>query len=446
MPPHRLTRTSRVGHGSLAVLVLALCAALLLAVAAPASASATSRKQAAKRALAALGSKKGSRAVIVFGLTKTVRADARVTHAGTKTRVVRARYERAFFFYEDSGPYQSYRHPGRVALVGAKSGKVRLSKTIMRAPLVNGKRPAFLRSSKAYRSSKYRVFSRAKTLAQPPRADDTAVRVKQNSPKNISLTASDADGDMLLFAITNQPEHGTLSGVPPYVKYTPDAGYLGSDKFAFKAYDDVSQSNTAHVSIVVVPVGLPPVVVTSAGCTAYTEHTAAVVVDGNATAADPDDTVLDSARVRVSGNFQDSDDLLFTDQNGISGSYDDGTGVLTLTGDSSVANYQAALRTVRYRNLSSRALSATKTIVFTANDAGSDSAPATKQICISEGDSSNNHKPVGETSEGGLNYTENDGPVPIDGGFFALDADSVDLSGATVKFTAPIAPGEDDED
>src|SRR4051812_32712101 len=98
MPPHRLTRTSRAPRGSFAVLVLALCAALLLAVAVPASA--TSRGQAAKRALAALGSKKGSGPVIVFGLTKSLRADARVTQAGSKKRVARVRHERAFFFYE----------------------------------------------------------------------------------------------------------------------------------------------------------------------------------------------------------------------------------------------------------------------------------------------------------------------------------------------------------
>src|SRR4051812_42825890 len=169
MPPQRLTRTSRAPLGCHAVLVLALSAALLLAVAAPASAM--SRKQAAKRALAALGSKKRSGPVIVFGLTTAVRADARVTRAGAKKRLVRIRHQRAFFFYEDSGPYQPYPHRGRVAVVGAKNGTVKLSKTITRAPLVNGKRPAFLRSWSAYRSSKYRVFSRSRTLSSPPKAE-----------------------------------------------------------------------------------------------------------------------------------------------------------------------------------------------------------------------------------------------------------------------------------
>ena len=47
------------------------------------------------------------------------------------------------------------------------------------------------------------------------------------------------------------------------------------------------------------------------------------------------------------------DRLLFTDQLGVTGSYDVGTGVLTLSGTSSVENYQTALRSVTYGNVSS---------------------------------------------------------------------------------------------
>src|SRR3712207_9024923 len=41
--------------------------------------------------------------------------------------------------------------------------------------------------------------------------------------------------------------HGTLSGQPPEVVYTPDPGYLGNDLFAFKTSDDKAQSNTGNV-------------------------------------------------------------------------------------------------------------------------------------------------------------------------------------------------------
>ena len=441
-PPNR----ARLARRSLTA-TLALCAALLVTPAV--SGAATTRHQAAGKALAALGSRDGSAPVIVFGLKRPV---ARLGH------------ERAFFFYEDRGPYRSYPHAGRVARVGVRSGKVRLSRTINRRPLVNGKLPAFLTSSKRYASARYRVFARLRSAPapvrpapqfgsdpfgplsfnQPPKADDQVTTAKKNVPKNITLTGSDVDGDLLTFEIFQPPDHGTLSGQPPDVVYTPDPNYLGSDKFGFKSTDGESYSNMGHVTITVVPLGSPPTVVTSSGCTAYVEQTPAVAVDPALAVTDPDDTRLDRARIWISADFVRGDDLVFTDQNGIAGSYDDQIGVLTLNGTATVANYQAALRTVGYRNLAGPSPSATKGVSFTVNDAGSDSAPATKQICITEGDSSNNNKPVGETSEGALEYIENDGPVPIDAGFQVTDPDSADLAGATVRF-APSAPGEDDE-
>jgi hypothetical protein len=479
---------------------LLLAAAALLATAVPALA--VSRDQAADKALAALGSRERSGPVVVFGLTTPLRSGARI--AERSRLVLRVRGERSFFFYEDSGT-------GRVALVGAKSGKVTLSKTLRRAPLIDGRLPAFLTTVKRYRSARYRVFSRSSgtpadnggapalsgglsgpdgllsytgtsgllsnfgdgslfgtiwwctwrpegsqydiVLPLPdalrdfllahvenarcdrrPEADAQDVRVKRNRPKSITLTASDADGEALTFAITKQPKHGTLSGQPPNVTYTPHTNYLGKDEFTFKANDGEFDSEPKEVEITVVPVGSPPTVTTSSGCTAYTERNPAVAVDPLINVSDPDDTTLASARARISGSFVEGDDLVFTDQNGISSSYDDTTGVLTLTGTASVANYRTALGSVRYRNLGNGSPSPTKSIQFTANDGGTDSAPATKQICIAEGGGST--KPVGEASEGALQYTENDGPVPIDSGFTAQDQDSSNLSGATVRFIA----------
>ena len=52
---------------------------------------------------------------------------------------------------------------------------------------------------------------------------------------------------------------------------------------------------------------------------------------------------LTSATVSISTGFLTGDTLNFTNQNGITGSYDTATGVLTLTGTASVANYQTAL-------------------------------------------------------------------------------------------------------
>ena len=57
---------------------------------------------------------------------------------------------------------------------------------------------------------------------------------------------------------------------------------------------------------------------------------------------------LASATVSISSGFFAGDTLNFTNQNGITGSYNSGTGVLTLTGTRRVANYQAALRSITF--------------------------------------------------------------------------------------------------
>ena len=78
-----------------------------------------------------------------------------------------------------------------------------------------------------------------------------------------------------------------------------------------------------------------------AGATlAYTENDAPTVVDSGLTVSDADNANLASATVTISAGFATGEDTLaFTNQNGITGSWNAGTGVLTLSGTATVANY-----------------------------------------------------------------------------------------------------------
>ena len=87
------------------------------------------------------------------------------------------------------------------------------------------------------------------------------------------------------------------------------------------------------------------------GAVSFTEGGVPVGITASLSLDDLDDVNIESAVVSISNNFAaGEDELIFTDQSGISGSFDAATGILTLTGSASVADYQAALTTIAYNN------------------------------------------------------------------------------------------------
>ncbi len=86
-------------------------------------------------------------------------------------------------------------------------------------------------------------------------------------------------------------------------------------------------------------------VTTIGGALAYTENQAATAIDAGLTVSDVDNTNLTGATVSISANYASGQDVLaFANQFGITGSWNAGTGVLTLSGSATLANYQTALR------------------------------------------------------------------------------------------------------
>ena len=78
-----------------------------------------------------------------------------------------------------------------------------------------------------------------------------------------------------------------------------------------------------------------------------------------------------SATIQVSSGFQTGDQLNFTTQNGITGLYN-ATGRLALSGSASLANYQAALRSITFATTNANP-GTTRTVSFTVNDGAADS-------------------------------------------------------------------------
>jgi fibronectin-binding autotransporter adhesin len=90
----------------------------------------------------------------------------------------------------------------------------------------------------------------------------------------------------------------------------------------------------------------------TAGATVTFTGGAAVTLDGALTVSDPNSGILAGATVAIGAGFLSGDTLNFTNQNGITGTYNANTGVLTLTGTASLANYQAARKSIAFSSTS----------------------------------------------------------------------------------------------
>ena len=84
-----------------------------------------------------------------------------------------------------------------------------------------------------------------------PIADDQSVSTDENTELQITLTATDADGDSLTYTTVSSPSNGSLSGTAPNLTYTPDPDFNGDDFFTFKANDGIADSDPATISITV---------------------------------------------------------------------------------------------------------------------------------------------------------------------------------------------------
>jgi len=96
---------------------------------------------------------------------------------------------------------------------------------------------------------------------RPPVADPQDVETNEDQAVEITLTGSDPDGDELRWRIIDQPIHGDLTINPalPYLIYTPNPDYYGSDYFVFRTMDGNQGSIPAQVDITIHPTPDPPV-------------------------------------------------------------------------------------------------------------------------------------------------------------------------------------------
>jgi autotransporter passenger strand-loop-strand repeat protein len=154
-----------------------------------------------------------------------------------------------------------------------------------------------------------------------------------------------------------------------------------------------------------VQVGAPtaPVIGGGGNTVFWTEGNPPTVIAPGLTVGDAGSTTLTGATATISSGFLNGDQLDFTNQNGITGNYDATTGLLSLSGTVSVANYQTALDSVSYSSTSSSPSAAgadsVRTITWQASDSAGTSNTVSSTIDVGEID---NLTTGPDTIEGGV--------------------------------------------
>ncbi|MEZ2337938.1 MBG domain-containing protein [Mucilaginibacter sp. RCC_168] len=227
--------------------------------------------------------------------------------------------------------------------------------------------------------------------SSPVAVNDTYT-VTANTPfsGNVFNNDSDPDGDQLLITANTSPAHGTLVLNPNgSFTYTPNIGTTGDDTFNYQVCDNGIPSFCSSATVVfhvLAPANTAPVVIATAGTTLFSGTDA--FIDPGITVTD-DGSTLASGVVSISGGFHSPEDQLAlipdASTGDIVGFYNGGSGFLALgtpSGTATVAQWQAAMRRIVYRNAQGVPTVNTRTISFLVSDGHSNSKAVTKTVSI----------------------------------------------------------------
>jgi len=218
--------------------------------------------------------------------------------------------------------------------------------------------------------------------------EDTAITFNALTGTNGASADTFEDGTRQVTAVT-QGGHGTVGFQPDgTLTYSPAADFNGVDSFTYTVTSGGS-TETATVTVTVRAVNDAPVLHLAAApgtgyATGYTERAPGVaIVDGGVSVIDVDSASMVSATAVVT-NGQPGDTFAYTGTlpAGITARYDPATYTLTLTGAATKADYETALRQIRFSSNEHDPATVTRSIDVSVNDGTRDSNVATTTVAF----------------------------------------------------------------
>jgi VCBS repeat-containing protein len=202
------------------------------------------------------------------------------------------------------------------------------------------------------------------------------------STAGLSFSVGSGSGDVgMTFTGSVAAINAALDGLV----FSPDAAFSGPMTLQIGA-DDLSNTGSGGarqasgaVAITVTADALPTLTLSQSAWT-FTENDAATPLDAALTIDDSDDPELAKATVRIAGGYAGAEDVLGFVNDGatmgnIAGSYAGGVLSLSSAGQTAtLAQWQAALRSITYVNTSDAPDTAARTVTLTVNDGIADSA------------------------------------------------------------------------
>ena len=206
----------------------------------------------------------------------------------------------------------------------------------------------------------------------------------------------------------------------------------------------LNNGTTQTTSLSIVAADDAPVLSNVAASASYPEQAPAVTLSPIATVSDVDNQTLQSARVSISSGLLTGDVLAATTAGtGITASYNAASGVLTLTGNDTLAHYQQVLDSVTYVSTSDNPTNfgtqTSRTISWVINDGAlNNGTTQTTTLSIVASDNA----PVLSNVAASASYSENAAPLTLSPAAAVSDVDNQTLQSATVSISSGLLTGD----